>query len=401
MKFNIKILNIKRKRNKYLDFILDIKPKSKKLTKNKSEIQNMFIEIMKYRNLEKIKGKVAIEITVFTNRGNPPRIETYVKNIVDIMHKTDYLINKDDEKYLPIKEDSLIKYLRAKYVFLGVEPQTHIKIRPFSSFVSDINFIDMEKGLKQELGENNNINAWLEYKELIKNREMYIHRLSKKAYNSMLKMKMLDVQKEICDLMSITPEIISLIYPKRSKYAQKFKDTYEDWASMLLDMPIRIHLPGIPLNKSKEEEYIKDIKEQMRQYLEHNPIFEELQSPILITAFYMAPRKKKKKYKDIDNIMLDYIMPAMNEVFHPPISLFNLGMKKDNNNKNYGKSFPIPRSLKGSAIGYEILELPYNFESIDTGYLKVGFRIENIESSVMGYVDKEIKKYIEENRYIE
>ncbi|MEW6658488.1 MAG: hypothetical protein AB1424_07485 [Thermodesulfobacteriota bacterium] len=70
-------------------------------------------------------------------------------------------------------------------------------------------------------------------------------------------------------------------------------------------------------------------------------------------------------------------------------------------NERDRKSFPVPRSLRGSAIGYEIMELPYNFESIDTGYLKVGFRIDDIEDSVMDYVDDKINKYIKENLYIE
>jgi hypothetical protein len=406
MKINIKLLNIIKRKSKYVDFFLDIEPRSKKVSKNKSDLQNLFIEKMKARGLQKIKGEVAIEITVYTKEKTPPQIERVVKNICDLIHnKNKTLKNQADEIYLPIEDDKYIKYLRAKYVFLDVTSQIHLKIRPFSSFTSDINFVGEEIGVKYRENSNISNDNWNEYKELINNKDKIIKMLSEEAYNAMLKLKILDLQKELCNLMSITPEIISLIYPKKSKYINKIKDIYKSWASMNLDTPIIIHLPGIPLKNGEEKDYKnrykENIKKQMVQYLERNPIFDKFQSPILISTFYLPPKKKKKNYKDIDNIMLEYIMPAMNKVFRPPISLFNIGMEDRSSNEVREKSITIPKSLNGSAIGYEVIELPHNFANTDTGFLKIGFKIEDVESSIMEYIDDQIDKYMSKNRYMD
>lgn len=403
MTFNIKLLNLKRKRKKYRTLILDIEPKSKKATRNKSELQNIIIEKLRTRNWKCIESKVAIEITSYTNQKNPPQIEKFVKNIIDIMHKKEILKNKKDEIYLPFKDDKFIKYLRAKYVFLKGKSKTYIKIRPFNSFISDIHFVDTELGLNYHAGKNTSDN-WSEYRELIDKKEEYLKVLSKEAYDSMIKMKTLDLQKDICDGISITPEIIGLLYPRQGKYAKNFKEIYRNWASMLLDVPIRIHLPGIPLSEDEEEDYKPKyrevLKKQMRKYLANHPIFNKFQAPILITAFYMPPKRKKKDYKDIDNIMLEYIMPAMNEIFRPPISFFNLVTEDRRGKKINDRSISNPKSLNGSAIGYEIIELPFNFSNSDTGFIKIGFKIEIVESSVMGYIDEEIDKYMAENQYV-
>ena len=69
----MKLLNLKRKRKKYLTLILDIEPKSKKATRNKSELQNIIIERLRTRNWECIESEAAIEITSYTNQKNPLR----------------------------------------------------------------------------------------------------------------------------------------------------------------------------------------------------------------------------------------------------------------------------------------------------------------------------------------
>ena len=385
-----------------MTFILETEPKAKETTKNKPELQKKFIEAVKLRKWDKIKGKVAVEITVCTNQKTPPQIQKVIKNILDIMHKKELLLNKDDEPYLPLWDDKSIKYLRAKYVFIEDKSYFVIKMRPFSSFISDIHFVETELDLDYE-SESTARDNWEDYSDFIHNKKAYLKILSKAAYESMLNLKLLDVQKDSCDLMNITPPIIRLLYPKRSRGSKHFRDVYRTWASSLLGAPIRIHLPGIPLNEKRERDYktkyVEEIKKQMRQYLATHPIFNKFQSPILITVFYMPPRKKKRDYKDIDNIMLEYIMPAMNDIYRPPVSLFGMGMSACEKNDFIRSS--APKSLNGSAIGYEIIELPYNFAKVDTGFIIVGFKIEDMESSIIDYVDEKIEKYMEENEYLE
>ncbi|MFC2161630.1 hypothetical protein ACFLRX_08270 [Acidobacteriota bacterium] len=403
MTFNIKLLNLQRKRKKYLTLILDIEPKSKKTTKNKSELQSMIIEKLRKKNWKCIESKVAVELISYTNQQNPPQIEKFAKNIIDIMHKEELLKNKKDKIYLPFKDDKFVKYLRIKYVFFPGKSKTQIKIKPFNSFISDIHFVRTELGLNYNAGKNTRDN-WAEYREIIDKKEEYLKVLSKEAYVSMVKMETLDIQKDICDGISITPEIIGLLYPKQGKYAKNFKEIYRNWASMLLDVPIRIHLPGIPLNEDGKTKYKAiykiELKKQMRKYLANHTIFRNFQAPILVSVFYMPPKRKKKDYKDIDNIMLEYIMPTMNEIFRPPVSIFNLAMEDKCGKIINDLLISNPKSLNGSAIGYEIIELPFNFSTSDTGFIKIGFKIEIEESSVMDYIDEEINKYMEENQYV-
>ena len=75
-------------------------------------------------------------------------------------------------------------------------------------------------------------------------------------------------------------------------------------------------------------------------------------------------------------------------------------MEDKRGKKNNDRSISNPKSLNGSAIGYEIIELPFNFSNGDTGFIKLGFKIEIAESSVMGYIDEEIDKYMAENQYV-
>jgi hypothetical protein len=196
-----------------------------------------------------------------------------------------------------------INYLRAKYVFLQTTPQVHIKVRPFRSFVSDIHFVNAELGLDDGNDRDAHDNL-TRSKELVDNRDAYIKALSKEAYRSMLMMNILDIQKDLCDSISISPHIISLLYPKRQSGISLPK-TYRNWATILLDFPIRIHLSGIPLKNGAETDYKKgcrsQIKQQVRLYLRGHPIFYEFQSPILISVFCMPPRSRKEHYKDIDN----------------------------------------------------------------------------------------------------
>lgn len=394
---------LKKRRKKYYTIFLDTEPKSKKATKNKSELQKKIIDQMRNRNWRCIKSKVAIEIVAYTKQKNPPQIQTFVKNILDIMYKKELLQNNKDNIYLPFEDDKLIKYIRSEYKFLNTKPKIYIKVRPLKSFISDIHFVNTELESKYQ-EELNTKNQTIEYRGLIDDEEGFRKFLTKEAYESLIKMNKLDTQKNLSERISITPNIISLIYPKNNKIPKNIKKIYRDWSAMLLDMPNRIHLPGIPLKENGEKAYKKkykeELKKRMRKYLENNPIFNNLQSPIIITAFYMPPKIKKKNYKDLDNIMLEYIMPTMNEIFQPPISLFNLVSEEINNKKINNHLFSVPKSLEGSAIGYEIIELPYNFSKSDTCSIIIGFKIETTRKSLMSLTDEKIDKYIKENQYI-
>jgi len=47
-----------------------------------------------------------------------------------------------------------------------------------------------------------------------------------------------------------------------------------------------------------------------------------LKTPTIATVFYSPPVGKKGFFKDMDNIMLEYVLPSFNDTFTPPLSLF-------------------------------------------------------------------------------
>jgi hypothetical protein len=84
-KLNLKILNLKKRIKRNIDLFLDIAPESKKsMGENQVEIQKMIIGQMKERHFQKIRSKIAIDVTAYSSVKTPPRIERFIKNLLDL-----------------------------------------------------------------------------------------------------------------------------------------------------------------------------------------------------------------------------------------------------------------------------------------------------------------------------
>jgi hypothetical protein len=396
-KFNLNILNLRRKQKKHINLFLDIAPESKKsMGKNQGEIQKIIIDQMKERHFKKLRSKIAVEIIAYSSEKNPPRIERFAKNLLDLMHKTEILENVDDADFLPFEEDRDIKYLSVRYIFLPGKSQTFIHIRPFGSFIGDLHFIDSEI-VEDESEKDDFISIQERYEDLIKNKEKYTKLLSKKAYESMLDLATLDMQKSLSYSMAISPFMIRLIYPKKGTKPAFIKDTYRDWADSLINFPIRMKLPEIPTQKNTSKAYIEDAKSQLSSYLNERPIFKELKAPAIATVFYSPPVGKKGFYIDVDNIMLKYISRIFHDIFIPPLTMMNLHMKKKDK-----YSAAIPKSLNGSATGYVIIELPKKYSKLRKGFLSVGFEVIDFDKEgLIQSIDKKIESYMESCEYLD
>jgi len=190
---------------------------------------------------------------------------------------------------------------------------------------------------------------------------------------------------------------LRLIYPKKGTKPAFVKDLYKEWAYMLMDFPIRIKLPEIPTQKNSSKAYKAEIRKQLSLYLDKNSIFNILKAPTIATVFYSPPLGKKGFFKDVDNIMLEYVLPAFNETFIPPLSLLNLHMRESDK-----FSQAVPKSLNGSAIGYEIIELPKKYSENSKGFLSVGFEVIDFDKEgLIQSVDKKIESYMEHNQYVD
>ncbi len=394
---NLNVLNLEKREKRNIDLFLDIVPESKRaMGKKKVEIQKMIIKKMKDRNFRKIRSKIAMEVTVYSSAKTPPRIERFIKNLLDLMHKKEILEDQTDADFLPFEEDRDIKYLSVRYVFSLGKSSTVVCIRPFSSFISNLHFISTEIN-NDESDEDDFLSIKNHYEDLIKHKSKYTTAFSKEAYESMIDLAMLDVQKSLTSNMAITPFILRLIYPKKGTKLTFVKDIYKEWADMLMSFPIRIRLPEIPTEKNTSIAYKEEIKEQLSAYLAKNPIFKILKTPTIATVFYSPPLGKKNFFKDVDNIMLEYVLPIFNSTFNPPLSLLDLHMREDD---KFSKA--VPKSLNGSAMGYEIIELPKKYSKNQKGFLSVGFVVIDIDKEgLIQSVDKKIESYIELNQYVD
>ena len=368
---------------KDIDLNLDLSPQSKKaMGKNQVEIQELIISQMKSNGQGKIKGEIAVDITVYTAVMTPPRIEKYIKNLLDLLHKENLLSNSADFEYLPFEDDKDIRYLSVRYVFIVGREETAVRVREFSSFLGDLHVV-VDQLNKRDAKNDEYDQARDAYEDILSIKDS----ISEEAYEAMFDLNLLNRQKSLADLTAITPLSVSLIYPEKNNPVKFLKDTYRDWANMLIGNSISIHLPGVPTERGGSTAYKELVLNQFKKYVDRNSIFSALKAPVIVCVFYVPPDDKEGFFKDLDNIMLDYIMPSFNSVFCPPLTPHNLHMDP---NIEFLES--VPKSLNGSAIGYEIIELPSSFTGISRGSVNVGFKLVQAHEQGMLFSVEEILK---------
>ena len=384
--------NIKRKK-KYITLYTDAVPLKRSKTKNKAEIQRQFIHYMKTLRKEKLKTDIAVQIITSTTDRRSPSISEWVKNIVDLMHKTDYLSDKNETDLLPFEDDGQIKYLYARYYFVGNSPSTRIKVQPFTGFISDLHLLNSHK----EDDDDRDVTDRHRLQELKENKDQYVDMLSEEAYESMVMMAIEDHQKYLSNALSLSRHLITTIYPKKGRYQTTMKAVFGDWAEMLLRAPIRLSLPGIPKDGSSNKEiaqrYKQDIQDRLEEYKDSIPILEKIIHPMVVTILYRPA--KGRDTKDIDNILLEYILPVVNTVFSPPASLYGLTESKFDTEST---KIPLAKDKNGLSIGYEILKIPYH-KDVPNGELFFGFKFDFNEETLMDQTENFIDEYLPNGYY--
>lgn len=380
---NPKYLNILKRKKKYIRLYTRVVPRKRNKTENKASIQEQFINSMKTLQKRQLTGALAVQIITYTTDRNTPNITEWTKNIIDILHKRDYLQDPADALFLPFIDDKQIKYLYSCYEYQGEYPLTIIMIQPFSSFISDLHLINtyQDKDVDREM-------EWEKMHDLKVNKEEYLKIFSEEAYEIMLKLEKAEQQKYIGESLAISRFLITTLYPKRGVNQKYFKDLYIRYSKILLDSPLRIALPGIPKGGSKDKTIVKNYRQELKKLLEEYkdriPIFNKIIHPMIATIIYRPARKSIRK--DIDNILLEYILPVVNKVFVPPASPYR--MTEINSN-----SIPLSKDLNGLCIGYEILEIPRS-DDVPNGDLYLGFKFDLIRDPLMDQTEKFIEKYL-------
>jgi hypothetical protein len=106
--------------------------------------------------------------------------------------------------------------------------------------------------------------------------------------------------------------------------------------------------------------------------------------PMVVSVIY---KPAKGIEKDIDNLLLEYIMPVVNETIKPPASMFGAYLSELKGDPDYN---PLLKNLDGVAVGYEILKLPSRFDESNQGQIYISFKQFNLENSLIETVQDEI-----------
>jgi hypothetical protein len=386
-------LNIIKRRKKYIRIHLECEIRSKGQTKNKTEIQKEVIEQMKLLRKSSLNSDIAVQIITYTTDKKSPGIDKWIKNIIDILHKTEYLENSEDKIFLPFNDDKQIKYLFVQYIYVGEKSRTRIVILPFSGFISDLHKAEeIETDNRDDFGEYES-----NYQEILKNKDKYISFLSEEAYNSMLKTSLETEQRKFGDLISINSHFIRTCFPKKSMSNKYFRSIYHNWADLLLKTPIKLKLPGLPKHGSENIEIARQYKEQLRtqlsSYIDKYSIMKNLQGPIIISVIYRPAKNKIEK--DIDNILLEYIMPITNDILCPPASLYRIKEFRDPISDEI-KSVPLAKDKNGISIGYEIIRVP-QFDNNEEGEIYLTFKLSSYKDSIIDNAQRKIDMYLKKD----
>jgi Holliday junction resolvase RusA-like endonuclease len=389
-KMNPDLLNIYRRKKKYIDLHLQYAPKSKKATSTdeRKKMQREVVAIMKKIGKKRLSGKIAIDVQVYASKPNLPNIENYMKNLLDILHKPEYLDDSCDAEFLPFGDDKDIAYIHARYAIAGDSPSIFIKIRPFTSFVSDV--VMLNKAEKN--GNHYHEDAIDSYNDIIGHEDDYVALLGESGYENLKKLRLGSAQDHFSENSSITPLVIeSMSFARRPKNGIEGVDWIfrqnEAMMDAIMRHSIRIQLPSIPIRTGDDDSYKDKYKREIRTILEeyrsrHSMLLEAIMSPLTVSAYYQRPGTVRAGYKDLDNIMREYIIPLMNDVFSPPTSYMNLGMGKE--------------LAPGSSIGYEVLEIGRSKASSPEGFIAIGLKMESFGESIMQKASDYIDNYVKE-----
>ena len=402
----IVLYNIRKYHEEYISFTLDVEAKAKGIADNeKNIIQNMIVSKMKMKsNFKKFDRNIplAINIKTHTCSKETVKIEDWVKNLLDLLHKELYK-GDVDYNYLPFVDDDQIKYLNVEYFYYPDEDfisstSTSINIIPYNSFLKDIIFLNKnDENLKiEEYTEQNfSFQEMKELQQLAEKKEpgYYLDKdgnksISKSSFNNTFyKFYRTGYQAEV-----LSNEILNYDFFKFFS-SKKLLRTF-------LNIQKCIKLPGVPLNITKNKEikaaYKQEIFNIATSYKEkYSYIFDKLSQPLKLIVLYQ-PNYEQKHLKDIDNIVRTYIIQTMASIFQPPATLSRI--KELEKEKGKPLKISLASSLNNQFIGYEFLLLPKDYSN-KNGSVYIFLTKQNVlEQGILLNNKRKIEKIFEENK---
>jgi hypothetical protein len=377
----------------------------------KADFQGEILYEMEKNNKRSYRSRIVAEIWLDPASKNPPHIHTAMKKLLDIFEKP-LPESGIRRKGLIYQNDNQIAYLSVRYHLGSDEKGIRAKFAPFQCFVENLKLAhDILSGryndslnrydFEREIGEINSTHKDFDFSEAMRDlraleekKENFIRSFSEKAYNSMHLMDKMRAQEALLAMSKLSVNDLYNIY-NTSEVIQKnlhLRDLAKIVSEWVTASPIRLQLPSLPTRKDEKKPFKEEIGNCLTEFRSHYDILEPLYVPVVLEVIYKPPLTSEGFYKDLDNIIREFILPVFHEEFKPPpthASIFD--SEEINDNKPLKEMIErIPKSVPYSVAGYEIVEIPRHPEDKEDGLLVVGISPGSFASYSLWYRTDEV-----------
>jgi len=414
-----------RKIHRRSHYLFEMEPKSKTAMKisEKVALQHEILKQMKQLHKTAYRGRIVAEFSIKPTSKNPPHIYTVVKNLLDIFSVPSYE-SGIKRKGLIYQNDRQIAYLSVKYRISNDSPQISVRFAPLGDFIQDLTLAedimsgkynnyfdnwDLSRDIKESDDYNENLNeAWHDFRDLERNKNIYIQRFGKKGYDSIVKMNQMQLQASFFNRFRLSvrdvyllyhasgqiPKSEGMVFPEVNKLARNLSSQLAKW---IINSPINIKLPRVPIRNGEKQKFKSEVKESLKSYREkYKKILEPLYIPVALEAIYKPPPVSQGFSKDLDNIMM-LILPIFHDEFKPPLTFISkMDLKEIPDERIVERMRPLiealRKSVKYSVSRYEILEIPRHQSDQDDGFIIIGIsgvlRTESLWKRINEVIDK-------------
>lgn len=378
---------------------------------DKINFQRDVLYQLKKSNRRAYRSRIVAEIDLNPTSQTPPHIHIATRELINLFGKP---LRKSGikRKGLIYKNDKQIAYLSVRYNTGASKKEIHAIFAPQRDFFQDLklsynivtgdydeflNTYDLEQKIDEIEGniEGHDFSDAMEkLHELERDKDVYIKMLSRKAYKAMLLMNKIDAQTALLNISKLTVRNLhsvlntSEIFEERSSL-RSISEIVADWVT---NSPIKMQLPEIPTGKNQKNIYKQKIRNSLKKFKAHFDILYPLYIPVVLEAIYKPPLASKGFYKDLDNIM-GWVIPIFHDVFKPPPSHLSMIDPDNVENGDLKKKIKnLPKSVKYSVSGFEIIEIPRHQNDKSRGYVVIGISPGSFaSSSIWGRINKIIE----------
>lgn len=407
-----------RQRHHWSHYLFNMEPKSKKAMKKPEKVlfQQEILKQMKELHRTAYRSKIVAEFDIMPTSQNPPHIHTAMKNILDLFSKP-LPESGIRRKGLVYQDDKQIAYLSVNYHLGNAIPLISASFVPLKNFLEDLklteeilageydefdyfdrrDFLEDIKEFEDLNEEPNEDLLWDEHRNLLRNKESYIKNFGQTIYESLIKLDRKQLQENFLKKCRLGVRNLYTLYRAAgevSKFENLFNSDMQEWSQNLtrdlvqwiVDSPVKIQLSRVPIKEGETQKFKDQIKDSLKKYKERFPILNPLYIPVSLEVIYKPPPVSAGFFKDLDNIMREHILPIFNEEFKPPptfISTIELDKISDKTlrEKFQQKIDGLPKSVKYSVTGYEIIEIPRHQKDRDNGFINIGITTSLFRSS--------------------